>query len=250
MPTKTATRPRTAGTLAVDRIEYRPTGERTNNGKPIAAIYVDDVRVGEVAKAKCAGWIYTGPGVLRPGYYLPDTKTDAAALLVRHAVEAGTIRDMDEDAALVAKDAAGQVDTADPACDAIDLAAARLAAGYHALRVEVREGDYVSTADGRLLRVGMRHEAHAATKFYPAREARVQLTTGGSWWMSSGGSVGSYSGGFDGGAKVAELVDTGETLLGPVQMWHHGTPGAGNAVRVLVPFRVFAVPTGVDVARF
>lgn len=253
MPAKTATRTRTAGSLAVDRIEYRKTHRRTRTGNaPIAAVVVDGIELGEVAKASGSGWLYDGPGVERPGYYLPATKPEAAARLVAAAVAAGTIRDMDDEAAELARAAGALAEIAAHDAgrrDEDNMGRAMRAAGALALRPGIREGDFVTTDDGRTRRVGHVHDAHDATKYGPARPARVQLTDGGSWHLSESGHT-SYSGGFDGVIDVADLVDTGDTRQGSAWIWHHGRPAGGGGVDVLIPFRAFAVPAGVDVPRY
>lgn len=253
MPTKTATSTRTAGSLAVDRIEYRTTGRRTAAGnKPIAAVVVDGIELGEVAKANGSGWLYGGPGVTAPRYYLPATKPEAAAALVAAALAAGTIRDMDDEAAELARAAGALAEIAEHDADRRDednLSRAMRAAGALALRPGVREGDFVTTDDGRVRRVGHVHDAHEATRYHPAMPARVQLTDGGRFHLTESGMA-DYSGGFAGSVDVAHLVDTGETRQGSAWIWHHGRPAAGGSVSVLVPFRVFAVPTGVEVPRY
>lgn len=246
--TKTSTRPG-GGTLAVDRIEYRKTGRKTAAGSIISAVVVDGVELGEVAKAKGSGWLYTGTA--RPGgYYLPDTKDDAARRLVEAALDQELIRDMDDAAADVALAASALVEVpAQELADGRDDQAARVAAGYLALIPGIRLGDFVTFDNGRTLRVAMVSEERAANRYLPARASSVMLSAGGSWWLSATGNPGGYSGGNDGSVNVADLVDTGETRLGRVSMWHHGTPGGGNAVDVLAPFRVFAAGPDVEPRR-
>lgn len=100
------------------------------------------------------------------------------------------------------------------------------------------QGDWVrNRRTGRMLRI-----SHVWD--FPIRNddsdipAKVQLSTGGSWYLENSGH-GSFSGSLYGGPRLDEMHDTGEVKEASFWFFSHGWAGASRGVYFDTPVRVW-----------
>lgn len=102
-----------------------------------------------------------------------------------------------------------------------------------ALPAEVRVGDYVQYAGGKLERV-----AYVWGTDPEESHALIQTTPGGSFSVHDSGGM-SHSGGLNHGCHVSTLTDTGRYRDASAWFFHHGWWKAHNGITVRMPVRVW-----------